>query len=277
MSITPEQFSVVKRLVFDKAKIVLEPGKEYLVEARLATLARDEGLASVTTLVDTLRTKPTAALEKLVIDAMTTNETSWFRDAKPFDALRTSVLPALIERRGSTRSLVIWSLACSTGQEPYSMAMLIREHFPDLAAWQIQIVAVDLSPTVVAKAKQGCYSQLEVSRGLPTSMLARHFDRDGSNFRIKPDIRRWVTFREMNLVGPWATLPRPDVVFLRNVMIYLDVATRRSILAHVSGHLVPDGYLFLGAGETTLNLDPSFERIDNDRAGCFQLIDRPKC
>jgi len=275
MPITPEQFAVVRRLVFDKAKIVLEPGKEYLVESRLAALARDEGMESVTALVAALRTKPTPTLERLVIDAMTTNETSWFRDAKPFDALRTSVLPALIERRASTRALVIWSLACSTGQEPYSITMLIREHFPDLAAWQLQIIAVDLSPTVVEKAKAGCYSQLDVSRGLPPSMLARFFDRDGANYRIKPDIRKWVSFREMNLAGPWLALPSPDVVFLRNVMIYLDVATRRSILAHVSAQLVRDGYLFLGAGETTLNLDPAFERIDCDRAGCFQLVSRP--
>ena len=277
MAITREQFSFVKRLVFDKAKIVLEPGKEYLVESRLATLASQEGLGSVSALLDALHSKPTATLENQVVDAMTTNETSWFRDVKPFDALRTIVLPALIEQRKATRSLVIWSLACSSGQEPYSTAMVIKEHFPDLANWSIQILAGDLSPTVVEKARQGCYSQLDVNRGLPASMLARHFDRDGSNFRVKPDIRRWVTFREMNLAGPWPALPRPDVVFLRNVMIYLDVATRRSILAHVSGHLVPDGYLFLGAGETTLNLDPSFERIDNDRAGCFQLINRPKC
>ena len=149
MAITREQFSFVKRLVFDKAKIVLEPGKEYLVESRLATLASQEGLGSVSALLDALHSKPTATLEKQVVDAMTTNETSWFRDVKPFDALRKIVLPALIEQRKATRSLVIWSLACSSGQEPYSTAMVIKEHFPDLANWSIQILAGDLSPTVV--------------------------------------------------------------------------------------------------------------------------------
>ncbi len=204
---------------------------------------------------------------------MTTNETSWYRDVKPFDALRTQVLPDLIARRASTRSLVIWSLACSTGQEAYGVAMVIRENFPELANWRLEIIGGDISTSVLEQAKSGRYSQLEVNRGLPVSLLVRYFDREGMFYRIKQEIRQRVTFREMNLAGAWPILPRPDIVFLRNVMIYLDLPTRRGILSNVSKNMAPDGYLFLGAGESTLNLDNSFRRVDNDRAGCFQLHD----
>jgi chemotaxis protein methyltransferase CheR len=273
MALTAEHFSIVKQLVFKRAKIVLEPGKEYLVESRLSILAQERGTASVTDLIESLRFSPTQTLEASIVDAMTTNETSWYRDVKPFDALRTHVLPDLIARRGTTRSLVIWSLACSSGQEAYGTAMLMKDHFPELANWRVEIIGGDISTSVLEQAKAGLYSQLEMNRGLPASQLVRYFDREGMFYRIKPEIRRRVAFREMNLAGPWPILPRPDIVFLRNVMIYLDMDTRRAILSNIAKNLAPDGYLFLGAGESTLNLDSSFQRVDSDRAGCFQLLD----
>jgi chemotaxis protein methyltransferase CheR len=273
MALTAEHFSIVKQLVFNRAKIVLEPGKEYLVESRLAILAQEQGTKSVTDLIEALRFRPTKTLEASVVDAMTTNETSWYRDVKPFEALRTHVLPDLINRRKKTRSLVVWSLACSSGQEPYGVAMVMKEHFPELANWRTDIIGADISTSVLEQAKAGRYSQLEMNRGLPAGQLVRYFDREGMHYRIKPEIRQRVAFREMNLAGPWPILPRPDIVFLRNVMIYLDMDTRRAIMSNIAKNLAPDGYLFLGVGESTLNLNTSFRRVDNDRAGCFQLED----
>jgi chemotaxis protein methyltransferase CheR len=272
MALTAEHFSIVKQLVFRRAKIVLEPGKEYLVESRLTILAQEQGTNSVTELIDSLRFRPTQTLESSIVDAMTTNETSWYRDVKPFEVLRKHVLPDLIARRSTTHSLVVWSLGCSSGQEAYGAAMVMKEHFPELANWRLEIIGGDISTSVLEQAKAGKYSQLEMNRGLPAGLLVRYFDREDMFYRIKPEIRQGVTFRELNLAGPWPILPRPDIVFLRNVMIYLDMDTRRSILSNIAKNLAPDGYLFLGAGESTLGLDTSFRRVDNDRAGCFQLL-----
>lgn len=272
MSLRPDQLDVVRRLVTERSAIQLEAGKEYLIEARLDTLARLEGVGDASAIVEALRRSPSGPMAQKVVEAMTTNETSFFRDRLPFDALRDTVLPALIASRAGERRLNIWCAASSTGQEPYSIAMTIREHFPELATWKVQLIATDISTEVLDKARSGRYSQLEVNRGLPAQMLVRYFDKDGARWRVKDSVREMVEYREMNLVAPWPPMPRLDIVFIRNVMIYFDVPSRQRILSRISGAMARDGYLFMGAGETTLNVDASFARLDLDKAGCFQLV-----
>ena len=212
-----------------------------------------------------------------MVDALTTNETTFFRDVEPFELLRTELLPALIKTRQLSKRLSIWYAASSTGQEPYSVSMLIREHFPELASWTIDQVATDLSRPVLDRARAGAYSQLEVNRGLPVKLLVRYFDKRGLEWQLKDHIRSMVNFQELNLNGvwPWPCLPQFDIVFIRNVMIYFDVPDKQKILGRIYDRLRPDGYLFLGAAETTMNLDDRFTRLPVNRAGCYKPI-RPK-
>lgn len=268
---TVVDFDFVRTFVRDQAAIVLEPGKEYLVESRLITLARKENIPTVDALVAKLRSEPNNGLQRKVLDSMTTNETSFFRDVHPFEALKKSILPELIERNRQTRKLNFWCGAASTGQEPYSVLMLMADHFPDLLNWEMKFIATDLSLDVLARAKAGCYNQLEVNRGLPAALLVKHFTRTSSEWKIKDDLRRRVEFRELNLVSDWPLMPQLDIVFLRNVLIYFDVATKKTILGKIRRLLRPGGYLMLGGAETTLNIDDSFERVALDRTSCYRL------
>jgi chemotaxis protein methyltransferase CheR len=202
---------------------------------------------------------------------MTTNETSFFRDVHPFEALRRTLLPELIDRRRAARRLTIWSAACSTGQEPYSVAMLLREHFPETAQWSVRIFATDLAQEVLERARAGVFTQLEVNRGLPAPLLVRYFRQDGTDWQITPEIRDMVQFEEMNLIEPWPALPDFDVVLLRNVLIYFDGESKQRVLRNLRQVLRPDGVLLMGGAETTLNLDDAYERLPIDRAGCFRL------
>jgi chemotaxis protein methyltransferase CheR len=263
-------FDYIRTLVRQRSAIVLEPGKEYLVQARLMPVARKQGLADIGALVDKLK-EGDAKIITEVVEAMTTNETSFFRDNHPFEALREDVLPEYLQSRKTQRALQIWSAASSTGQEAYTIAMTIREHFPQLSGWKVSILGTDLSQEVVDKAKEGKYAQIEVNRGLPSPMLLKHFERAGSSWRVKPDLRSAAEFRQMNLVAPWPSLPRMDIVFLRNVLIYFDVATKRDILSRVKRLMAPDGYLFLGAAESTLQFDGMFERVTRSRANCYRV------
>ena len=270
-------FDYVRNFVRTEAGIVLDSGKEYLVESRLAPIVRSEGMSSVDALVQTLLTTRRTELHRRVVDALTTNETTFFRDVEPFELLRTELLPALIKTRQLSKRLSIWYAASSTGQEPYSVSMLIREHFPELASWTIDQVATDLSRPVLDRARAGAYSQLEVNRGLPVKLLVRYFDKRGLEWQLKDHIRSMVNFQELNLNGvwPWPCLPQFDIVFIRNVMIYFDVPDKQKILGRIYDRLRPDGYLFLGAAETTMNLDDRFTRLPVNRAGCYKPI-RPK-
>lgn len=271
MSIDPVDFALVARVVHERSGIFLGPGKEYLVDARLAVLARHEAIGSVAEVVQRLRARPGGPLAHKVVEAMTTNETLWFRDVRPFDALRTEVLPELVRARADIRRLAVWSAAASTGQEAYSIAMVVREHFPELAGWQVDIVGTDLSTEVLGRARAGRYTQLEVNRGLPASLLVKWFARDGVQWRVSDELRAMVRFDELNLVAPaWTGVPRADIVFLRNVMIYFDLPTRRRILQRLRSAMAPDGYLFLGAGETTFDIDPGWRRVDVGRSHCFR-------
>lgn len=269
---TPQDFEFVCRLVRDRSAIVLEPGKEYLVEGRLAPVARQLGLESVAALVGQLRASPGNGLATQVVEAMVTTETSFFRDHHPFETLRKTVLPDLIRLRANERRLDVWCAACSTGQEPYSFAILLREHFPNLADWQVGVLATDLSGEVLSRARDGRYTQFEVNRGVPAGLLVKHFRQHGATWELNEDVRRRVQFRELNLAKPWPTLPRMDLVFLRNVMIYFDIDTKKAILGRVARMLRPGGYLLLGGAETTLNLDDSFRRVEQLKGGFFQLV-----
>ena len=271
MTIKSADFDYLSNLVRQRSAIVLEPGKEYLVEARLTPLARREGFETLEAFIADLRAHHFNGIHRKVVDAMTTNETTFFRDIQPFEMLKKVVLPALIEKRQARRSLTIWSAACSSGQEPYSLAMLLRENFPALASWDVRILATDLSQTMLERTRAGCYNQFEINRGLPAALLLKYFERQGLEWQIKPELRRMLEVRELNLAQPWGQVPPLDLIFLRNVLIYFDVETKKLILRRLRQVLNPGGYLFLGGAETTLNLDSSFTRLNYDKTACYQV------
>ncbi len=261
----------IREMVRTRSAIVLEPEKAYLVESRIAPLAKSEGLASITELVAKLRGGPYGELHKKVVEAMTTNETSFFRDLVPFEVLREQILPEIIARKGTSKRLNMWCGASSSGQEPYSVMFTIFEHFPELKDWVIQYTATDISEEMLAKCRVGKYSQLEVNRGLPASMLTKYFEKKGMGWQVQEDIRRRIDFKPMNLAGPWLTFPPMDLVFIRNVMIYFDLETKKKILANIRNILDPNGYLFLGGSETTLNLDNEYERVAVSGTSCYRM------
>jgi chemotaxis protein methyltransferase CheR len=258
-------------VVRQRSGIVLEEEKAYLVESRLTTLARQQGFPTIQGMLAKCQAQSTGPLREMVVEALTTNETSFFRDVLPFEALRKTLLPDLISARGKDRRLHIWCGASSTGQEPYSLAMLLREHFPQLNAWDVRVVATDLSTDVLARAREAKYSQLEVNRGLPAAFLPKYFQRAGLQWQLKDEVRKMIDFRPLNLIEPWPDLGRPDLVMMRNVLIYFDVPTKKDILGRVQRILRPDGYLMLGGAETTYNLNDNFARVDLERAGAYRL------
>ncbi len=271
IAISKSDFNYVRDLVRRHSAISLEPDKAYLIETRLAPLARQTGFDSLQALIASLRTNPGTDLRDRVIEAMFTHETSFFRDGHPFEILKSMILPSLLAKRTLGQHLTIWCAACSSGQEPFSVAMLAREHFPDLARGRLRTIATDLSESILARAREGLYTQTEINRGLPPALLARYFDKQGSCWRLKLEIRRMVDFQRSNLAEEWPNLPSPDIIFMRNVLIYFDQETKKSILSKVRKTLKPDGYLILGSSETTLNLDPTFESISIGKTVCYQL------
>ena len=273
MTIAATDFDFISSLVRERSAIVLEPGKEYLIEARLLPLARERGAGSVADLVSELRRSPGGQLRDKIVEAMTTNETSFFRDAHPFTAMSDHILPDLLRARSGERSLNIWSAACSSGQEAYSVAMLINDLVGADPSWRVRILATDIAPSMLERVKEGIYSQFEVNRGLPAPMLIRHFRKIGLQWQIDESLRRMVETRLVNLDQEFVNISRMDIIFLRNVLIYFDAATKKRILARVRRAMRPDGYLFLGGAETTLNLDDSFERVQIGRAPVYRLRD----
>jgi len=277
MGISKTDFDYVSDLARTEAAIVLEAGKEYLVETRLTPLAQREGFASLGAFIQKLRAEVKVnGLHHKAIDALTTNETLFFRDYHPFEELRRSILPAILEQRAGARRLAIWSAACSTGQEPYSLAMLLLDSFPQLAGWDVSILATDLSPTVLNLARQGQYSQFEVNRGLPARFLVNYFTKVEDKWRINDNVKKMVEFRPMNLIQSWPVLPPLDLVFIRNVMIYFDVETKKAILKKIRNCLLPHGYLFLGAAETTTSLDPAYKLVSFGKAVVYRTTEDPK-
>lgn len=243
-------YGYLRELVLRLSQNVLDSSRDYLFDARLAGLLRSQGLTQIEELIQLLRLRKNPVLERAVADAMTINETSFFRDVRPFTVLRTELLPQLIEARRSTKTLRFWSAACSTGQEAYSVAMLLREHFPMLANWNVRIEGTDIAAEVVERARQGRYHRIEMNRGLPARNIVSYFDHLGEEWVAKPEIRQLCHFRQANLCVPSAPFcERFDVIFLRNVMLYFSRATRIALLAGIHRLLASDGVLFLGSTE----------------------------
>ncbi len=268
MSLSQSDFAFVSALVRKEASIVLAPGKEYLVEARLIPVARLVGAAGVSEFLADLQRRPNPVNQRRIIDALTTNETSWFRDREPFTALSDVVLPELVKARGSTRKIRLWSAASSSGQEAYSLAITLQENLPP--GWSYEIVGSDISTEMIKRAEAAEYSQVEVNRGLPASQLVQYFERAGAHWRVTPGLRRNVSFKLMNLTAPLAPMPLFDVIFLRNVLIYFDVATKKTVLRNVARLLRPDGWLFLGAAETTIGIDDNYDRVAAGRTSAYR-------
>ena len=269
MTLSQTEFAFVSQLVRKEASIVLAPGKEYLVEARLIPVARAVGSPSVNEFLAELQRRPDPANQRRIVDALTTNETSWFRDREPFSALTEVVLPELVKARGSNRKVRLWSAASSSGQEAYSLAITLQENLP--AGWGYEIMGTDISTEMVKRAETAEYSQVEVNRGLPASQLVQYFERAGAHWRITPALRRNVSFRLMNLTTPLPSMQPFDVIFLRNVLIYFDVAVKRTVLQNVARLLRPDGWLFLGAAETTIGIDDNYERVAAGRTSAYRV------
>jgi chemotaxis protein methyltransferase CheR len=269
MPVTAADFEYVRRVVADDSALALSDGKEYLVRARLEPVAKREGLGSVAELIDRVR-GGAPGLRRQVIEALVTHETMFFRDVHPFEALRREVIPTLLRTRGG-RGLAFWSAATATGQEAYSIALLIREHFP--AVTSPTILATDISGPVLERATTGRYSQLEVGRGLPVSLLLKHFDQQGRAWQLHDDVRNMVTFRQLNLARPLLGIPTVDVVFLRNVLIYFDASTKTALLERVGQILRPGGCLFLGGAESIGALEPNFERVQIGRSISYRRVD----
>ena len=266
---TPLDYEFLRKLLKDRSGLDLSADKQYLVESRLLPLARRANLAGIPELVQKLRSGGDQ-LTTQVVEAMTTNETFFFRDKIPFDHLRDYVLPALIQARASRRSLRIWSAACSTGQEPYSIAMGLREYGAALAGWRIEIVATDLSQEVLEKSKAGLYSQFEVHRGLPIQLLVKYFTQLGELWQLSADIRGMVQHRQLNLLQDFSHLGKFDVIFCRNVLIYFDQETKSAIFERMSKMLEADGTLFLGAAESVVGITDAF-RPNQERRGLYQI------
>jgi chemotaxis protein methyltransferase CheR len=274
-SFSSSDFQYVQQLLRERSGIVLEPGKEYLLETRLLPLVRQEKLDSISALVARLRQPSNQRLVKQVVEAMTTNETSFFRDYHPFETLRSTLLPELARRRAAERRLSIWCGAASTGQEPYSLAMLVKELGATFSGWKIEIVATDLSGDVLERAREGLYSQLEVNRGLPAPLLVKYFKQEGLSWRLAPEVRQMVAFRALNLLDSFAGLPAMDLILMRNVLIYFDLPTKQDILARLRKVLRPDGYLLLGGAETTVNIDDAYARVTFGKTVCYQKSPAP--
>lgn len=271
MTITQTEFEYVQNLLQQRSGIVVEKGKEYLVISRLGPLAQREGFDSLQEFIAALRNNPPNTLHRKLVQAMTTNETLFFRDVQPFEVMRTAVIPDLIARHASDHRLALWCAAASSGQEPYSIAMVLRDYFPQLLTWDVRFIATDISADILARAIRGCYTQMEVNRGLPAQLLVRYFTKRGNEWQIREDIRRMIEFREMNLADSWPLLPRMDVILLRNVLIYFNLESKREIFRKAARLLNPGGYLFLGSAETTLNITDEFESFLNGHGACYRL------
>jgi len=252
-------YGYLRQLVFGLSQNVLDPARDYLFETRLTKLLRNQGMTHLEELVQYLRIRKDPALERSIAEAMTINETSFFRDSRPFELLRTDLLPKLIEARRNMRSLRFWSAACSTGQEAYSLGMLVREHFSLLTEWDIRIEGTDICGEVVERARAGSYHRIEMNRGLPARFVVRYFDHPGEDWVVKQEVRKMCNFRQANLCGPRPPFHRCDdrfdAILLRNVMLYFSQETRRALLNSIHRLLPPDGFLLLGSTEQPA--DPS--------------------
>jgi chemotaxis protein methyltransferase CheR len=268
--VTPADYDYLRRLLKERSGLVLSADKQYLVESRLQPVAHRAGIASLAELVQKLRGMRNESLVTEVAEAMTTNESFFFRDKIPFDHFRETIMPALLAARPPQRRIRIWCAAASTGQEPYSLAMILKEMGETVAGRHIEIVATEFSTQVLEKAKAGIFSQFEVQRGLPIQLLIKYFDQIGETWQINPDVRAMVQFRPFNLLHDFAHLGPFDLVFCRNVLIYFDHDTKSYVLDRVARVMEQDGFLVLGAAETVVGLTDSFKPLP-DRRGLYVL------
>ena len=265
---TPLDYDFLRCILKQRSGLDLSADKQYLVESRLVPLARKSGLAGIPELVQKMKSGAEVPTTE-VVEAMTTNETFFFRDKVPFDHLRDTILPALMQSRANRKSLRIWSAACSTGQEPYSIAMCLKEKAAQLAGWRVEIVGTDLSQEVLEKSRAGIYSQFEVQRGLPIQLLVKYFAQTGELWQLNSEIRGMVQYRQLNLLQDFSSLGKFDVVFCRNVLIYFDQQTKTQIFDRIARVIEPDGMLMLGAAESVVGITNAF-RPYPDRRGLYQ-------
>jgi chemotaxis protein methyltransferase CheR len=273
VSVTAAEIEVVAGLVFDLCGIVLDESKDYLIESRLASLVRKTGSGDYAELARKIRQGGDSALRTELIDSITTNETLFFRDASPFEALKHKALPELFDAKARTaypKRLRIWSAACSTGQEPYSIGMTLAELIPDIHSWDVSILATDISDAVIRQASTGRYSEMEMQRGLPPAALARFFTREAAGWKVKDEIRSLVTFRRINLHESFQSLGPFDVIFCRNVAIYFSPAARAALFRGLANILSPDGYMFVGSSESLADLGPEFAPQHHCRSVFYQ-------
>jgi chemotaxis protein methyltransferase CheR len=265
--VTPLDYEFLRKLLKERSGLDLSADKQYLVESRLIPLARKAGLPGLPELVQKLKGNA-EALTSEVVEAMTTNETFFFRDKVPFDHLKATVVPELLQARANRRALRIWCAASSTGQEPYSIAMCLKEMGAALTGWRVEIIATDLSQGVLEKSRAGLFSQFEVQRGLPIQLLVKHFVQTGELWQLNADVRAMVQFRQLNLLQDFSHLGVFDIIFCRNVLIYFDQDTKSNVFGRLAKVIEPDGFLMLGAAETVVGLTEAF-RPCPDRRGLY--------
>ncbi len=267
-TIAIEDYKFLQEYVYRESGIVLDADKQYLIDSRLSPILRREGLPAISDLCSLLRTLQRPNLRRDVVEAMTTNETLFFRELAQYEALRTTVLPALVASRAATKRLSFWSAAASSGQEAYSLAMMLLEM--GLRDWNIQILGTDLNESILERGREGRYMQIEVNRGLPVAYLLKYFHRQGLDWQIKDEIRRMVHWQRFDLRQSMLHKGPFDIVFCRNVLIYFDTSTKKKILANVRASLTKGGYLLLGGAETALHLDDQFQRTEVGSAVFYQ-------
>ncbi len=263
--IAPNDYEFLRQLLLKRSGLALAENKQYLLDGRLAPVMREHGLASMAELVIKLRSANNERLERALVEAMTTNESFFFRDKVPFDNFTSVMLPKFLATRSPGRTIRIWCAAASTGQEPYSLAILIKENAAKVAGWRFEIIGTDLSQEVLDRATAGVYSQFEVQRGLSIQHLMRHFTKVGDNWQIHPDLRAMVQFRTHNLLAPFSHLGLFDIIFCRNVLIYFDPPTKSEVLMRLAKAMTPDGYLVLGGAETVVGLSDAFRLAPGQR------------
>lgn len=264
------EFEFFRRFLKERSGLVLTPDKQYLLESRLAPVARRNSMQTLSDIALRLGKPGHEALAVEVTEAMTTNESFFFRDKVPFEHFQNVMLPAMLQARAAQRRLRIWCAAASTGQEPYSLAMLLNEMGPRLAGWRIEILGTDLSRDVLEKAKAGLYTQFEVQRGLPVQLMLKYFEQTGDNWRLSQTIRSMVKFQTLNLLENFSTLGQFDIIFCRNVLIYFDNAAKTDVMNRMAKLLTPDGYFVLGAAETVVGLSSAFKPMP-DKRGLYIL------
>jgi chemotaxis protein methyltransferase CheR len=266
--VNPLDYEYLRKLLKDQSGLDLSADKQYLIESRLLPLSRKCGLSGISELVQKMKAG-SASVTAQVVEAMTTNETFFFRDKVPFDHFRNSIMPEILQSRASRKSVRIWCAAGSTGQEPYSLAMCLKEMGSALAGWRVEILATDLSQEVIEKSRAGLYSQFEVQRGLPIQMLVKYFKQVGELWQINPEIRAMIQHRQLNLLHDFSQLGVFDVIFCRNVLIYFDQDTKINIFNRLAKATEPDGFLALGAAETVVGLTDAYKPFP-ERRGLYR-------